>query len=392
MINKYLDKQIVLYIGLLGIISVVFIYSSNSAFSQYSGSFILKQCLFYTIGFTLMVLIARLDIEQLKKISWPFYILILVLLIALIFAPESIAKPINNAKAWYQIPFIGTFQPSEFMKFAFVLVLAKTIEAHREKLTSQSFSSDALLICKVGIITIPPMLIVYSQPDTGMLMLYLALILPIIYFSTISPKILVTLAAIPITVILAFVFIYTSFHDFYQEHLLSQLSDHQISRINGWLSPYEYEDSSYQGRQGMLAVGSGELTGKGYLKNDVYVPEKHTDYIFSTIAEETGFIGASIVIILFFLLLYRLVVITISTKNNFAYLVGAGIIGLLTFQIFQNIGMTLGLMPITGVTLPFVSYGGSSLLSNFMLIGIILSFKKTYEGYFFTANKGEAEE
>lgn len=289
------------------------------------------------------------------------------------------------------IPFIGTFQPSEFMKFAFVLVLAKTILGHQEKITNNKLSTDALLLFKIAIITVPPMIIVYKQPDTGMIMLYLALIIPMILFSSISPKILITLTAIPLTIVLAFVLIYTQFNDFYNEQLLSRLDDHQVSRINGWLSPYEYEDSSYQGRQGMLAVGSGELTGKGYLQNDVYVPEKHTDYIFSTIAEETGFIGASIVIILFFLLLFRLVVITISTQNHFAYLVGAGIIGLLTFQIFQNIGMTIGLMPITGVTLPFVSYGGSSLLSNFMLIGIILGFKKTYVGYFFSVNKEEAD-
>ncbi|WP_332645274.1 FtsW/RodA/SpoVE family cell cycle protein [Lysinibacillus sp. 54212] len=383
MISKYLDKQVILYIVLLGIISVFFIHSSNTTFSQYSGAFIIKQCLFYSIGFIIMFAIAWLDSEQLKKIAWIFYVLILLLLIALIFAPESIAKPINDAKAWYQIPFIGTFQPSEFMKFAFVLVLAKTITGHREKLINNSLSSDSLLLLKIAIITVPPMLIVYKQPDTGMIMLYLALIIPMIYFSTISRKILIGLAAIPLTVVLAFIVIFTQYNDFYNEQLLSKLDDHQISRINGWLSPYEFEDSSYQGRQGMLAIGSGELTGKGYLQNDVYVPEKHTDYIFSTIAEETGFIGASIVIILFFLLLFRLVVIIISTKNHFAYVIGAGIIGLLTFQIFQNIGMTLGLMPITGVTLPFVSYGGSSLLSNFMLIGVILSFKKTYEGYFF---------
>lgn len=102
MINKYLDKQVMFYIGVLGVISVFFIHSSTTAFSQYSGSFILKQCIFYGLGFSLMLMIATLDIEQLKKIAWIFYVLILVLLIGLIFAPESIARELNEAKAWYQ--------------------------------------------------------------------------------------------------------------------------------------------------------------------------------------------------------------------------------------------------------------------------------------------------
>ena len=139
----------------------------------------------------------------------------------------------------------------------------------------------------------------------------------------------------------------------------------------------------------MLAIGSGEIAGKGYQGNDVYVPEKHTDFIFSTIAEETGFIGGGLVILLYFLLLYRLVILVMTANTTFAYMAGAGIIGLLTFQIFQNIGMTLGLLPVTGVTLPFLSYGGSSLLSNFLLLGVILALQKEEEQYFFLSRNNE---
>ena len=388
-LTKHLDMQIVLYISLLGVISCLFVYSSNAVFSQYPGSFLLKQIVFFCIGFMLMLAIAMLDVEQLKKIAWLFYLVIILLLIGLIFAPESIARPINEAKAWYQIKYIGTFQPSEFLKFAFVLVIAKTIEHHYEKIAQQTLASDGFLLVKVGVITVPPMLIVYQQPDTGMLMLYMALLIPMIYFSTINTKLLLAMATIPLSVVVAIVVLYVQFHDLYTEQLLGQLSPHQISRINGWLFPYEYEDSSYQVRQGMLAIGSGETAGKGYMQNDVYIPEKHTDFIFATIAEEAGFIGGSIVILLYFLLLYRLVVIILKTNSPFAYTVGAGIIGLLTYQICQNIGMTMGLLPVTGVTLPFLSYGGSSLLSNFMLIGIIMSFKKTYDGYLFSDNEDE---
>lgn len=220
-------------------------------------------------------------------------------------------------------------------------------------------------------------------------MLYLALIIPMIYFSTINRKILITFAAIPVTVVVTLMVLYFKFNDFFMKHIMSQLSSHQISRINGWLFPYEYEDSSLQARQGMLAIGSGEITGKGFLNNNVYIPEKHTDFIFAAIAEEVGFIGCTFIIFLYFLLLYRLIIIIMNTNDPFAYTIGAGIIGLFTFQIFQNISMTMGILPITGVTLPFLSYGGSSLLSNFMLIGVILSFKKTYHNYVFSSKEKE---
>lgn len=377
MINRYIDSYILLYIGLLGAISCVFIYSSTEIFAQYAGSFVVKQIFFYIIGFVLMIGIGLLHVEHLKKFSWIFYVLIVLLLIGLIFAPENIARPINQAKAWYQVKYIGTFQPSEFLKFAFVLVVAKMIDRHYTKTDKQSLASDCMLLSKIAIITIPPMILVYIQPDTGMLLLYFALLIPMIYFSPISKKILISIAAIPVTIAISVVITYFQYPDFFQEQIVERLSPHQVSRVNGWLQPFEYEDSAYQTRQGILAIGSGELTGKGFLGNDVYVPEKHTDFIFATIAEETGFIGGTIVILLYFLLLYRLVLIIIKVKSVFSYTAGAGIVGLLTFQICQNIGMTLGLLPVTGVTLPFLSYGGSSLLSNFMLIGLLFAFIKT---------------
>ena len=377
MIDKYIDRYILFYIGLLGAISCVFIYSSTEIFAQYEGSFVVKQIFFYIIGFVLMIGIGLLHVEHLKKFSWIFYVLIVLLLIGLIFAPENIARPINQAKAWYQVKYIGTFQPSEFLKFAFVLVVAKMIDRHYTKTDKQSLASDCMLLSKIAIVTIPPMILVYIQPDTGMLLLYFALLIPMIYFSPISKKILISIAAIPVTIAISVVITYFQYPDFFQEQIVERLSPHQVSRVNGWLQPFEYEDSAYQTRQGILAIGSGELTGKGFLGNDVYVPEKHTDFIFATIAEETGFIGGTIVILLYFLLLYRLVLIIIKVKSVFSYAAGAGIVGLLTFQICQNIGMTLGLLPVTGVTLPFLSYGGSSLLSNFMLIGLLFAFIKT---------------
>ncbi|TKI65836.1 rod shape-determining protein RodA [Lysinibacillus mangiferihumi] len=384
---KKLDSSLAISLLLLGITSCLFVHSSSTAFEQYSSLFIIKQIIYYSMGFLIMYGIATLDIEQLKKIGWPFYWVIVALTFGLFIAPESIARTINEAKSWYQVPLLGSFQPSEFLKFAFLIVVSKVIVAHQAKYVRPSFLSDMRLLLMIGIITLPPTLAVYEQPDTGMVMLYVAMILPMIYFSGIQTKLLVIFTAIPVTIVGAIVILYVKFNDFFTEKILSKLSGHQVSRIYGWLQPYEYTDSSFQTRQGFMAIGTGEFTGKGYLQNNVYVPEKHTDFIFSAIAEELGFVGGAFVITLLFFVIYRIVLITVEAKDPFMTLMGAGISSLLAFQITQNIGMTIGLLPVTGVTLPFLSYGGSSLLSNFMLMGIVMVIHNSYSGYMFKTSQ-----
>lgn len=384
---KKLDSSLAISLLLLGITSCLFVHSSSTAFEQYSSLFIIKQFIYYSLGFLIMYGVATLDIEQLKKIGWPFYWVIVALTFGLFIAPESIARTINEAKSWYQIPLLGSLQPSEFLKFAFLIVVSKVIVAHQAKYVRPSFLSDMRLLLMIGITILPPTLAVYKQPDTGMVMLYMAMILPMIYFSGIQTKLLVIFTAIPVTIVSAIVILYVKFNDFFTEKILSKLSGHQVSRIYGWLQPYEYTDSSFQTRQGFMAIGTGEFTGKGYLQNNVYVPEKHTDFIFSAIAEELGFVGGAFVITLLFFVIYRIVLITVEAKDPFMTLMGAGISSLLAFQITQNIGMTIGLLPVTGVTLPFLSYGGSSLLSNFMLMGIVMVIHNSYSDYMFKTSQ-----
>lgn len=331
--------------------------------------------------------VTTLDIEQLKKLGWPFYGLIITLTAGLVVAPESIARTVNEAKSWYQIPFIGSLQPSEFLKFAFLIVVSKVIVAHQKQHRRTSYLADFWLLFKITLIVIPPTLLVYKQPDTGMVLLYMAMILPMIFFSGIHTRLLVIFSAIPLSIGGLLIIIYIKFNDFFTDVILAKLSGHQVSRIYGWLNPYDYMDSSYQTRQGFLAIGSGEIMGKGYLKNDVYIPEKHTDFIFSAIAEELGFAGGAFVIALLFFVIYRIVLITVLARDPFMTLMGAGIASLLAFQITQNIGMTLGLLPVTGVTLPFLSYGGSSLLSNFLLMGIVMIIHSSDKGYMFTSKQ-----
>ncbi|OXS76853.1 cell division protein FtsW [Lysinibacillus sp. KCTC 33748] len=384
--NK-LDKTLVISLSLLGIISCLFVHSSSTVFEQYTSSFITKQLFYYLIGFLVMYRVATLDIEQLKKIGWPFYWAMVLLTFALFIAPESIARTVNEAKRWYQIPMLGSFQPSEFLKFALLIVVSKVIVAHREKFVRPTFLTDMRLLFIIAIITLPPMLAVYKQPDTGMVMLYMSMIVPMIFFSGIQKKLLIIFTVIPVSILSVVAILYVKFNEFFTDKILNKMSGHQVSRINGWLQPNEYPDSSFQTRQGFSAIGTGQFTGKGYMNNNVYVVEKHTDFIFANIAEELGFIGGAFVIALLFFVIYRIVLITVQAKDPFMTLMGAGISSLLAFQITQNIGMTIGLLPVTGMTLPFLSYGGSSLISNFMLMGIVLIIYNSYSGYMFKTTK-----
>jgi len=331
--------------------------------------------------------VATLDIEQLKKVSWPFYWAMVLLTFGLFIAPESIARTVNEAKRWYHIPVLGSIQPSEFLKLAFLIVVSKVIVAHREKYVRPTFLTDMRLLLIIAVITLPPTLAVYKQPDTGMVMLYMSMIVPMLFFSGIQRKLLIIFTAIPVSILSVMVILYVKFNDFFTDKILNKLSGHQISRIYGWLQPNEYPDSSFQTRQGFSAIGSGQFTGKGYMNNDVYVVEKHTDFIFANIAEELGFVGGAFVIVLLFFVIYRIVLITVEAKDPFMTLMGAGIASLLAFQITQNIGMTIGLLPVTGMTLPFLSYGGSSLISNFMLMGIVMIIYNSYSGYMFKTTK-----
>ncbi len=385
-INK-LDKGLVISLTLLGIISCLFVHSSSTVFEQYTSSFIKKQFIYYLIGFLVMYGVATLDIEQLKKIGWPFYWAMVLLTFGLFIAPESIARTVNEAKRWYQVPVLGSFQPSEFLKFALLIVVSKVIVAHREKYERPTFLTDMRLLFIIAALTLPPMLAVYKQPDTGMVMIYMSMIVPMLFFSGMQKKLLIIFTAIPVSILSVVVILYVKFNDFFTDKILNKLSGHQISRIYGWLQPHEYPDSSFQTRQGFSAIGTGQFTGKGYMKNDVYVVEKHTDFIFANIAEEIGFIGGAFVITLLFFVIYRIVLITVEAKDPFMTLMGAGISSLLAFQITQNVGMTIGLLPVTGMTLPFLSYGGSSLISNFMLIGIVMIIYKSYSGYMFKTTK-----
>ncbi|MCT2346053.1 rod shape-determining protein RodA [Niallia taxi] len=373
-----IDFTLVLILMLLSLASLVAIYSANS-------SFVIKQVVFYVIGTAIIAGIMQLDSDQLKKLSWYLYGFGLVLLLLLIVAPSSIAREINGAKSWFTLPGFS-LQPSEFVKVFLILTLSKIIVDHQEKHISKTTQSDFLLLLKIGGITFVPLLLVMQQPDLGTSLVLIAIMVGMIFISGISWKIITPIFGGGISIATGVLYMVIWHPEWLKKYLGVQ--EYQFGRIYSWLDPYNYQSSTgYHLTQSLLAIGSGQTTGKGIGTSEVVLPENHTDFIFSVVGEEFGFIGASVIISLFFLLIYHITKVALETKNSFYTCICVGVISMITFHVFQNIGMTVGVLPITGIPLPFISYGGSSLLGNMLAIGLIFSIRFHYKKYMFSSDE-----
>ncbi|WP_313804946.1 rod shape-determining protein RodA [Cytobacillus sp.] len=380
-----LDFGLILILFLLFLVSCISIYSAQTT-GQYKENFLLKQMVWYMVGTGIIAAVITLDSDQLKKISWYAYGFGLFLLGLLIVAPSSIAPVINGAKAWFRVPGMGSLQPSELVKVFIILALAKVIDDHHEKNRIKTIQTDLWLLIKIGIFTMLPLLLVMKQPDLGTGLVFIAIMLGMIFISGITWKLLVPIFGTGITLISA-IFYFVLWQPEILEKYLG-VKEYQFARIYSWIDPYNYQSSTgFQLTRSLLAIGSGETTGKGYGTREVYLPESHTDFIFSIVGEEFGFIGASILVSLFFLLIYHITRVGMETKNNFYTYICIGVISMITFHVFQNIGMTIGLLPITGIPLPFISYGGSSLMGNMLAMSLIFSISYHHKKYMFSNNE-----
>lgn len=376
-----LDYSLVFILLLLFLASCLSIYSAQAS-GQYDSNFLIKQIIFYGIGCGIIAAVIRLDSDQLKKLTWYAYGVGIFLLVLLIIAPESIAPVINGAKNWFKVPGIGSLQPSEFVKIFIILALAKVIEDHHQKNPVKTISSDFWLLIKLGVITMVPLILIIKQ-DLGTSLVFIAILLGMIFISGITWKLLVPIFSIG-TALISVIFYFVLLKPEILEKYLG-VKQYQFSRIYSWLDPYNFQSSAgYQLTRSLLAIGSGQTGGKGYGNREVYLPESHTDFIFSVVGEEYGFIGASVLVSLFFLLIYHITKVGMETKNNFYTYICVGVISMITFHVFQNIGMTIGVLPITGIPLPFISYGGSSLMGNMLGLGLIFSIRYHYKKYMFS--------
>ncbi|MDZ5472173.1 rod shape-determining protein RodA [Bacillus sp. 31A1R] len=376
-----IDFNLVFILILLFLSSCIAIYSAQTT-GQYTENFLLKQMVWYGIGIAIIISVITLDSDQLKKLSWYVYGLGIVLLSALMVAPSSIAPVINGAKSWFKVPGMGSIQPSELVKVFLILALARVIVDHHQKHLIKTIQTDLWLLIKIGIVTAVPLFLVMQQPDLGTSLVFIAIMIGMIFISGVTWKILAPIFGVGVSLVsIIFYFV------LWKPHILVKylgVKEYQFGRIYSWLDPYNYQSSTgFQLTRSLLAIGSGETTGKGIGTREVYLPESHTDFIFSVVGEEFGFLGSSILISLFFLLIYHITKVGMETKNDFYTYICVGVISMITFHVFQNIGMTIGLLPITGIPLPFISYGGSSLMGSMLAISLIFSIRYHYKKYMF---------
>lgn len=368
---RKVDWILVLVITVLAIISVTLISSAMGG-GQYSANFSIRQIIYYILGAIMAFLIMIVSPKKIKHNTYLLYFIFCILLIGLLILPETAITPvINGAKSWYSFGPIS-IQPSEFMKIILILALAKTVSRHNQFTFNKSFQSDLMLFLKIIGVSIFPMLLILLQNDLGTTLVICAVIAGVMMVSGITWRILapIFIAAIVggASIILAIIFKPT-----FIENLLG-IKMYQMGRINSWLDPYTYSSGDgYHLTESLKAIGSGQLIGKGYNHGEVYIPENHTDFIFSVVGEEMGFIGSVVLILIFLFLVFHLIRLASKINSQYNKVFIIGYVSLIVFHVLQNVGMTVQLLPITGIPLPFISYGGSSLWSLMTGIGVILS-------------------
>ena len=351
--------------SLFGIIAVcVATYSpqstSDTSFLNhiFESSFATRQCLFVLVAPLVIGVIMAFPYDVLRRRAELFYWASFILLTV-----TTVFNRATGVKAWLDTLWGYTIQPSEFAKLAMILILAKNLSRQDRPM------SDLRSFIHVFMLVILPGLVILLQGETGSLLVIIFMFAVMMYFSNVSMKTLIILASIAILGILAL----------YGFMIATGSTDYRLARIAGWLNPELYSSSdAYQQTMSKMTIGSGGLYGNGMFINGAisqlnYVPADWTDFIYATIGETWGFFGCVAVLIAYVLIILRMLYLAWFTRDKFGRLVIIGVMGMLLFHVLENIAMTLGLMPITGIPLPFLSYGGSNMMTNMGGVGLVLN-------------------
>ncbi|KKE78959.1 rod shape-determining protein RodA [Bacilli bacterium] len=369
--SYYMQTDLIMLFILFVCVSLLAIYNAQQL-EQYGGeNFVLKQVVWFTIGALIVAAVQYFDLEQIYKASLYIYIGGVAILALLLISPDSIAKPVNGAKAWFTLPGLS-LQPGEFVKITTILYLARVTSHHKEKYEASNLKTDFMLLLKLIVVTAIPVFLIMEQPDFGTAMVYLFILGMMIILSGISWKIILSLIGAGAAAGGSLLWFIIKFPDIAQEVI--GIQQYQVNRILTWFDPTQTNsDATWHFDRAHMALGSGQLMGKGLNGIEVYYSEAQTDFIFSVIGESFGFIGSALVIFLYFILLYKLVTLglNIYKHSSFGSYYSFGFLSLILIHVFQNIGMTLGIMPITGIPLLLISYGGSSVLSTMIGLSVI---------------------
>lgn len=352
-ILKNMEWWIVIWGIALSIIGLIALFSATSEtnYNEFT-----KQIIWIMISFVVMLVVMLIDYNLLVRISPILYVISIILLISVLFT-----EPINGATSWFSVGDFA-FQPSEFAKITVILFLAFSISKMQEKGKEEINKPWKLLITLL--IVALPLLLILMQPDYGTAAAYILALIFMLFTAGLDKKYII-IAVLLIAMLAPIIYIYI-------------LPNHAKTRIEVFLNPEtDPRGVGYNVIQSKLAIGAGGLTGMGLLKGNQtqlgYLYPKTTDFIFSVIGEEMGFIVSATVIILYVLIITKVIYIAKTAKDDEGSYIAIGIAGVFLFHMIENIGMTMGLLPITGVPLLFVSYGGSSMINSFICLGILLN-------------------
>lgn len=368
--KKINNLRIVIPIILFSVISIITIYSSQTMLSSSFNDLYIKQIIWYLIGFILVIFISRKKNQTNDNLINILYIIGNILLVlVLFFGTEA-----NGSRCWFTIPGIGSFQPSEFMKIFLILMIAKELEKSCKKNYQRTLRDEVKVIFKCFILTLLPTILTFLEPDTGIVFIYFIILLIMLFIFGIRYRWF--FIGIIFMAIVLFAFFYLFFKQ--QNTFISIFGTdffYRMDRLLDWSN-----GAGMQLTNALASSGSAGLFGYGLNNNPIYFPEPQTDFIFSVFTTNFGFVGASILLLLIIYFDYQLIKVGIKSSGKDKYII-SGILSMIIFQQIQNIGMNIGLLPITGITLPFISYGGSSLISYMIIIGIVINInnKNKYE-------------
>lgn len=323
-----------------------------------------KQLIGMILGLIAMVIVSFIDYQFILRFQWPIYILAVVMLLAvLLFGVE-----VNGARRWFSLGNFGTIQPSEFAKIMMILVLTNLIVVNREQI------SRLRTLLVIGIVYMIPVFLIYKEPNMSTTLVYLFIFAVMIFAGGLSYQFIarVCMFAVPTVAFLVW---------YIQQPFQILLRGYQLNRILAFLNPADYQQTTAnQQYNSVMAIGSGMLTGKGYnnntftsVKGGNFISEQQTDFIFSVIGEELGFIGSCITIILLAAIVFQCLKVARNASHFSGRLIATGVAAMIAFHTFVNIGVATNILPNTGLPLPFISYGLSSLLTNMVGIGIVIN-------------------
>lgn len=347
----------------------------------------IMQGAYYVVGIIAVMVIMRFDSEQLWRVAPYIFGLGVFLMIAVLIFYSRAYYANTGGKSWFAIGPL-TFQPSEVMKPAFIIMLARVISQHNLENPEHTWNSDKFLLLKIIAWTAPIVVLVLAQHDFGTTLVFVAIVFGMTLVSGLSWSILgpiVGAAAVLGTTTILFV------TQTWGRHILEKVGfeAYQFARVDAWMNPSgDTSNSGYQLWQAMKAIGSGGITGTGFNVSHVAVPVRESDMIFSVIGENFGFVGSVLLLVLYFLLIYQIFQVVNDTSNQFYAYIASGVVMMLLFHIFENIGMNIGLVPLTGIPLPFISQGGSALVGNMLGIGLIMSMRYHNKAFSLSERQG----